>query len=97
MTLQSNFDFRQDVQHDFDGATYEPKRDKVRLNRQLDKVRELMRGGYWSTLEYLAEKTGFPEASISARIRDLRKPRFGGYTVERKSLGNGLFAYRIRL
>jgi len=28
-------------------------------------------------------------------MRDLRKERFGAYTVERQYLGNGLYTYRV--
>jgi hypothetical protein len=36
-----------------------------------------------------------PESSVSARLRDLRKPRFGGYQVERKYVFKGCFAYQL--
>jgi uncharacterized membrane protein len=51
--------------------------------------------GDWWTLAELARATGYPEASISARLRDLRKPKFGGYTVERQYVERGLFRYRV--
>ena len=72
--------------------------DKKRLGRQLDRVRELVLDGRWWTFELIQRRLSqvysghFPEASISARLRDLRRL---GYTVERKSLGAGLFAYRV--
>ncbi|HLG99348.1 MAG TPA: hypothetical protein VKX49_23760 [Bryobacteraceae bacterium] len=72
--------------------------DKKRLGRQLDQVRELVLDRGWWTLgdiqRGLIHRHGghFPEASISARLRDLRSL---GYTVERKNLGAGLFAYRV--
>jgi hypothetical protein len=34
-------------------------------------------------------------SGLSARVRDLRKARFGGYEVERKRIAGGLWAYRI--
>jgi hypothetical protein len=52
------------------------------------------------TLQDIARETGDPEASISARLRDLRKPQFGGHTVERIRTGEGkrgLFLYRVVL
>lgn len=49
----------------------------------------------WRTLGEVAKETGAPEASISARLRDLRKEKFGGYLVERKYHGDGLWAYRV--
>jgi hypothetical protein len=38
----------------------------------------------WLALAELAEKTKFPPASISAQLRHLRKPKFGGWVVEKR-------------
>lgn len=80
---------------DFDGRTYVRGRDQDRLSRQLVAVRAILSDYEWHTLGDLAERTGEPEASISARIRDLRKPRFGGHTVDRRHVANGLWEYRL--
>lgn len=80
---------------DHDGDTYESQRDKVRLNEQQLRVFEAMQDGAWRTLGEISEATGDPEASVSARLRDLRKPKFGGFTVERRYVGQGLWAYRL--
>lgn len=79
----------------FDGETYEPDRDHLRLARQHVAVRREMSDGRWWTLRELAEVVGAPEASVSARLRDLRKPRFGGYTIERTYAGGGVWRYRM--
>ncbi len=79
----------------FDGETYDPDRDHVRLSGQMLKVRNLMSDGEWRTLRHIANEVGAPEASVSARLRDLRKPRFGGYTVERVRAPRGLHFYRL--
>jgi len=80
----------------FDGITINDERDEGRLNKQLDAVRTAMlRSPEWWTLAALAGTTRYPEASVSARLRDLRKPKFGGYTVERKYVERGLWAYRV--
>ena len=42
------------------------------------------RYGAWMTLEELARKTGFPEASISAQLRHLRKPGNGGFEIAKR-------------
>ena len=81
----------------FDGATYEPRRDFVRLNGQLLRVKNLMADGRWRTLPEIRNHVGGSEAAISARLRDLRKERYGLHTVERKSLGDGLHSYRLIL
>ena len=78
----------------FDGDTITPD-DFPRLNRQLRVVYEVMRDGYWHSLKSLARETGEPEASISARLRDLRKPKFGGFTVVRENQGNGFYLYML--
>lgn len=86
--------------HRFDGETYDPKVDQPRLSRQLDETRDYMLRAGWRTLSEIASATGFHEASISARLRDLRKPRFGSYTVERRrrgEVGRGIFEYRVSL
>jgi len=81
----------------FDGATYEPEKDQVRLGRQAQAVFDLMIDGDWRTLREISLQLGYPEASVSARLRDFRKSRFGGYDIERRRIGDGgLFEYRIR-
>jgi hypothetical protein len=79
----------------FGGPTFDAERDGSRLMRQLGLVRELMVDSQWRTLAEIGATTGQPEASVSARLRDLRKPRFGGHTVERRYAGQGLWEYRL--
>jgi hypothetical protein len=38
----------------------------------------------WLTLHELSRLTGYGEASVSAQLRHLRKPRFGGFAVEKR-------------
>lgn len=84
---------------DFDGVTYEAVFDRERLGAQLRRVFDTMSDGAWHTLREIALQTGDKsEAAISARLRDLRKDRFGGFTVERRRRGTpsaGLWEYRI--
>jgi hypothetical protein len=80
---------------DRDGETYDHERDFVRLNRQQARVFRALSCGEWMTLEQLSDITGDPTTSVSARIRDLRKERFGGHTVERLHIERGLWAYRL--
>jgi DNA-binding Lrp family transcriptional regulator len=61
-------------------------------------VYRLMVDGQWRTLAEIAEATGAPEASVSARLRDLRKRKFGGHVVARRPRGDralGLFEYQL--
>jgi hypothetical protein len=68
----------------FGGETFDPERDGERLSRQLHEVRMFMlsRKGQWFSLCEISGALGFPEASISARLRDLRKKKFGRWAVE---------------
>lgn len=82
----------------FDGETYDPEKDHSRLTQQLAKVRDLMLDGKWRTLAQIAEEVGAPEASVSARLRDLRKSKFGNFKVGRQRVPGdkkGLHVYRV--
>ena len=80
----------------FDGATFDPVKDSARISTQMLKVASLMADGQWRTLREIGEAVDAPEASVSARLRDLRKKRFGGFTVGRQRRGDGgLFEYRV--
>ena len=82
----------------FSGSTYDPEHDGERLGGQLYRVFALMRDSEWRTLGEIASVAGGSEAGISARLRDCRKDRFGGHTVERRRRGepkDGLWEYRL--
>lgn len=79
----------------FDGATFDQQRDGARLTSQLERVRTFMGDGRWRTLAEIADAIGGTEPSASARLRDLRKDKFGGYQVERAYVENGLWQYRV--
>ena len=79
----------------FDGDTYVPGRDRERLSKQINKVFDVMKDGVWHTRSDIAFLVDAPESSVSARLRDLRKPRFGAHNVERQHVRQGLFEYRI--
>lgn len=90
MNLQQEFKF--------DGKTFSPEFDQERLRGQSLRVFGLMRDGQWRTLEEIHFETGDPTASISARLRDYRKEKFGSHIVERRSRGireHGVFEYRL--
>ena len=40
--------------------------------------------GSWLTLRELSQLTQYGEASISAQLRHLRKPKYGSYVVEKR-------------
>ena len=84
---------------EFDGKTYEPEKDRGRLRTQSQVVFDLMKDGRWRTLRSIEDETGFPQSSISARLRDFRKPKFGSHTVERSRQDqecSGTYVYRIK-
>lgn len=80
----------------FDGRTIGADPDAPRrLGRQLAAVSEAMADGGWWTVAALKERCGGSDSSVTARIRDLRKDRFGGWNVEREHRGNGVWVYRL--
>lgn len=84
----------------FNGATFDEKQDSQRLGKLLAAVRQVMADGAWRTLAELQAAAGGSEASVSARLRDLRKPRFGNHWVERRRRGEekrGLWEYKLTL
>ena len=59
-------------------------------------IYEQMADGEWYTLRDLAFIAGCSEAATSARIRDLRKSQYGGYTIEAKpTYGSTVWVYRL--
>ena len=79
----------------FDGRTFEPAKDLKRLKSQQGDVARAMADGKWHTLGELSSRTGHPEASVSARLRDLRKPRWGSNLIQRQRRSKGLWEYRL--
>jgi hypothetical protein len=83
----------------------ETSADRERIGKQREVVKAYMlwntRIGCWVTLEdaqkEIQAKYGvyIPLPSLSARFRDLRKLRYGGYLVKRDYLGEGLYRYRL--
>lgn len=82
----------------FAGASYDPKEDDERLLNQIARVYSAMEDGTWRTLHEIEAITNDPPASISAQLRHLRKAKFGGYTVNRRTRGGrseGLYEYQV--
>ena len=81
----------------FDGhGDDEGERKDLRLANQITRVFAAMSDGQWHSMYAIAQKAHAPESSVGARLRDLRKPRFGGHTVERKLVTDtGLYDYRL--
>ena len=79
----------------FDGSTYDAELDEVRLTKLMLRVYRSVKDGHWTTLSALSQATGGTEASVSARLRDLRKARFGAHSIDRRRVRGGLYEYRM--
>ena len=83
---------------DFDGDTYKPRLDGLRLGSQLYMVLTIVHDHEWHTIDELVGRCGGTHASISARLRDMRKPKFGGHVVLSRRKGGperGVWEYRL--
>lgn len=74
----------------FLGSTFDASRDEERLSKQLGAVHAVLKGGQRFTLRQLADAAGCPEASASARFRDLKRL---GFPMQKENLGGGLWSY----
>jgi hypothetical protein len=81
----------------FRGEGYETGEDHLRLGAQHLAVKAVMKDHLPHTLKEIAERSGAPEASVSAQLRFLRTLRFGGHVVAKarpKDKG-GTFFYTL--
>ena len=51
-------------------------------NSRFQSVWRVMADGEWHTLREISDKSGYSEASVSAQLRDYRKTKYGGHTVD---------------
>jgi len=80
---------------EFNGSNYNPARDDARLGNQLSRVYNACHSGKPMTLSQIAKITGDPEASVSAQLRHLRKPKHGEHTIDKQYISNGLYTYTL--
>lgn len=66
-----------------------------KLTGDLRRIYDIMCDGKAHLVSDIASRLNLPECSVSAQIRHLRKPKFGGYTIKRISLTKGLSAYQL--
>jgi hypothetical protein len=78
----------------FDGY-YVTAADDGRLLNQLERIFYLMRDGEARTVEQIHRIVGGTQTGVSARLRDLRKAKFGGYDIATLDHGGGHFTYRL--
>ena len=86
----------------FAGSDFVEALDRKRLTGQIADIYGLMKDGVWRTLGEIemAFESRYGQASISAQLRNLRKPGFGSHVVLRRRRGepgNGLFEYQLLL
>ena len=89
---------RQVEQVEYNGPVYEREHDNSRLSKQHVAIFNLMSDAKWRTLKEISAILGYPESSISAQLRHLRKPRFGSHTVNKEIRGErkrGLYQYQL--
>jgi len=82
----------------FDGSDYSQRLDGVRLTGQIQRIYGLMKDAKWRTIKEIASVCDDPPCSVSAQLRHLRKPRFGGHTVLKRRKGGekgGLWEYQL--
>lgn len=90
---------------EFHGVTYVASRDRQRLVGLMDRVHTALKEGRKWSLSELKQTCGGGEASISARLRNLKDVRWGGnyegkvrvretgHDIEKEYVGNGLWLY----
>lgn len=76
------------------GSTFDQDRDGARLQGQCLRVYQCMADGKPRTLRQIEIETGDPQASVSARLRQLRTDF--GFIVEREYVGGGIWCYVVR-
>lgn len=86
----------------FSGSDFDEKRDRARLTTQLGCILAVVGDGQWRTITRLAIElrraypaVSFPENSIQAQLRNLRKL---GYTVDKHNAASTgvLYEYRVQ-
>jgi len=84
------------------GPAYDVDLDGKRISDQHTRIRRFMLRanelGQWMSLAEISLNLGYPEGSISAQLRHLRKKRFGEYRVEkrRRVAVKGTWEYRVQ-
>jgi len=80
------------------GPAYDEELDGKRICKQHEAIRDfIIISGKWWTLAELSRILKYPEASISAQLRHLRKARFGSHKVEkqRRVADKGTWEYKV--
>ena len=70
------------------GPAFNEKLDGARIRGQIATLRELLLPMGYLTLEEIARLTGYPEGSIGADLRHLKKVAHGSYDVLKERINN---------
>ena len=70
------------------GPAFDEARDGARIRGQIATIRELLLPLGYLTLAEIARLTGYPEGSISADLRHLKKVAHGAYDVPKERRDN---------
>ena len=62
---------------------------------QKGRVWKIVKDGKWHTLAEISAATGDPQPSVSARLRDFRKAKFGGHEVLEERLFDNTRRYKV--
>lgn len=88
----------------FDGDTYDPRLDHSKFKGLLLEVYRVMSDGRWRQLNEIQAEANATlgeyrsESSIAARLRDLRKAKYGAFDIQRERRVYGrrsIFFYRM--
>lgn len=70
-------------------------KERKKLNKGLQRVLDIMSDGEWWKMDEIAAQADMREGSVGSRIRELREPRHGGYTIERRHVGDRQYEFRL--
>lgn len=78
------------------GPAYDKTRDGPRLRHQHERIRDWMLAqSGWKTLAEIRAALCYPESSVSAQLRHLRKAKYGSYRIEKRRRHGGTWEYRV--
>jgi hypothetical protein len=77
------------------GPAFNEVLDGARLRTQMEVIRDFMLGAGWKTLGEIEAEVGYPQASVSAQLRHLRRDWAGSYEVLKRRRTNGTWEYSV--
>lgn len=77
------------------GDHYDKDRDEPRLTNQRELILAYIKQHRDFSVLEISEALGFPENSVSAQVRHLRKKEFGDHCIPIRHVGGGLYRYYL--